>query len=253
LFFLSFPAGENIGSGEGFLAFTGRWTVRKKHDIMESRRRGTLLLGQALASLKQKPRVLVSASGVGFYGCRAEAAGRLLTEEDPKGSGFLADVADVWERSTDPAKAAGIRVVTLRFAPILSKDGGLVQKMYVPFNLCLGGPMGSGNQHLSWVTLPDAVRAIEHAIARPELEGAVNVAAPNPVTNAEFANKFAAALGRPATIPMPEETVKTVFGEMGEETILADQQVSSAKLQASGFRFLHTTVEEGIRAALQHI
>ena len=159
-------AGENVGSGEGLLAFTGRWTASKKHAILESRRQGTALLARSLAALKRPPRVLVSASGVGFYGAHAGAGagGAGLDEAAPRGAGFLAEVAEAWEGATAPAAAAGVRVVQLRFGAILAGSGGVVEKLRLPFSLCLGGPIGSGQQWMPWVALEDAVRAVQHAI-----------------------------------------------------------------------------------------
>lgn len=241
-------AGENIGSGEGMLAFTGRWTERKKHLIMESRRRGTQLLGQAVASLVKKPKVLVSASGVGFYG--ANNGAKVLTEECPNGTGFLAEVSRAWEEGTHTAAAAGVRVVNLRFGPVLAPEGGMIAKLRLPFSLGLGGVIGPGSQYLSWVAIDDAVRAIEHAVKRGEVTGPVNVVAPHPVTNQEFTAALAGALNRPAFIPMPEAVVKTVFGEMGEETLLASQNASSAKLESTGFRFNHETIEDALASIL---
>lgn len=157
-------AGENIGSGDGFVSsYTGAWSDRKKHHIMESRRRGTRLISQALASCKKKPKVLVSASGVGYYGSAGDS---ILTEASPKGRGFLSDVADVWETESRYAPAAGVRTVNLRFGVILNSTEGVLAKLYWPFFFGAGGPIGSGRQFMSWITLQDAVRTIEHAIQR---------------------------------------------------------------------------------------
>ena len=153
-------AGENVGSGEGALAFTGRWTERKKRDILASRQEGTGLLARTLAALRQPPRVLVSASGVGYYGVRAEG----VAEGAPRGQGFLAGVAEAWEQAAAPAAAAGVRVVNLRFGVVLAGEGSVVGKLRLPFSLGLGGPIGSGAQRMAWVALEDAGRAIQHAI-----------------------------------------------------------------------------------------
>jgi uncharacterized protein (TIGR01777 family) len=158
-------AGENIGSGSGGLsALTGRWSEEKKHSIMESRRKGTLLLAQTLAAVRRKPRVLVSASGVGYYGVGAGEGE--VGEGAPKGGGYLADVADVWEASTAAAAGAGVRVVNLRLGVVLSGEGGPVEKLKLPFSLGLGGPIGSGKQWFSWVALEDAVRIVQYAITK---------------------------------------------------------------------------------------
>jgi uncharacterized protein (TIGR01777 family) len=240
-------AGENIGSGEGYLAFTGRWTDRKKFDIMESRRRGTALLSKALASLERPPAVLVSASGVGFYGDGGEAE---LTEAAPRGRGFLADVADVWESSTAPARDAGIRVVNLRFGVILSAGGGVVEKLWLPAKLGGAGPIGPGTQWVSWVALHDAVRVAQFAVASPGLSGPVNVCSPAPARNADFIRALAGALGRPAIVPLPEFAVRAVFGEMGQETLLVSQRAVPKKLEAAGFRFKYTDIRDAMAAAV---
>ena len=154
-------AGENIGSGSGALAFTGRWSARKKHDILASREEGTGLLARTLGALRTPPRVLVSASGVGFYGTHAAGG---VEEGAPPGRGFLAEVAQAWERAAAPASVAGVRVVNLRLGVVLSGAGGVVEKLRLPFSLGLGGPIGSGAQWMAWVAREDAVRAIQHAI-----------------------------------------------------------------------------------------
>jgi uncharacterized protein (TIGR01777 family) len=215
---------------------------------MESRRRGTRLLSQALSTLKEKPAVLVSASGIGYYG---NGGDKELTEASPKGSGFLSDVADVWEGSTAKAKDAGVRVVNLRFGVILSKSGGVVQKLYWPYFFGGGGPIGSGQQWMSWVTLEDAVRAIQHVIMRQEISGPINVCAPQPTRNADFATALGRAMGRPAIIPMPETAVRTIFGEMGDETLLVSQRGVPQKLTSSGFRFHHPDIGSALKAVIE--
>lgn len=241
-------AGENVGSGEGALAALGRWSPRKKHAIVESRRRGTLLLARTLAALRAPPRVLVSASGVGYYGDAGEAE---CTEARAKGAGFLADVADVWEASTAPAAEAGVRVARLRFGIVLSREGGVVQKLRWPFLLGLGGRVGSGRQWVSWVALRDAVRAIEFAIAHEALAGPVNVCSPQPARNADLMAALARALHRPALCPLPEAAVRLVFGEMGEETLLASTRALPAKLSAAGFGFALPDIEAGMEEAVR--
>jgi uncharacterized protein len=242
-------AGENIGSGDGPLSFLGHWTERKKHMIMESRRRGTSVLARAFAVLEKKPAVFVSASGVGYYGSQGD---RVLDESAGRGRGFLADVADVWEKETAPAARAGIRCVQLRLGVVLSNRGGVVQKLQVPYSLGLGGPVGSGSQYMSWIALGDTVRAIEHAIHTETLSGPVNCCAPNPATSSQFAAALGRALHRPAFFPLPEAVVRATFGEMGEETLLASQRAVPTKLVDSGFRFLFPDIDDAMRAAVSH-
>lgn len=150
-------AGENIGSGDGLLAFTGRWTEDKKKRILRSRQLGTKLLAETAAGLKHPPKAFVSASGVGYYG---DSGDTVLTEDSPKGDGFLADVASEWELATKPASDAGIRTVNARLGVVLSKEAGALEKLYLPFFLGLGGPIGTGEQWFSWISLRDAARAL---------------------------------------------------------------------------------------------
>ena len=242
-------AGENVGSGEGLLAATGRWTARKKFDILESRRRGTALLAGSLAALERKPRVLVSASGVGFYGLGCGDAP--LGEGAPRGRGFLAEVAGVWEGATVRAAEAGVRVVNLRFGVVLAGSGGALAKMTPAFWLGAGGPVGSGKQWRSWIALEDAVRAVQHALACETLRGPVNACAP-PVRNAHFAAALGAAMGRPAALALPEAVVRALFGEMGEETLLASVRATPEKLLESGFFFKRPDIEGAMRSALTY-
>lgn len=241
-------AGENVGSGDSFLtSLTGRWSERKKHMIMESRRRGTQLLCKSLAAVASPPKVLVSMSGVGYYGSRGD---EVLDESASKGEGFLSDVADAWERETAPLSEAGTRVVHTRTGVVLTTRGGMILRLYMPYLFGLGGPVGGGSQWLSWLTLGDAVRGIRHILQRPELEGVVNLTAPEPCTSAEFASAFGRVLSRPAILPLPTAAVKTVFGEMGEETLLVSQRAVPKALLESGFVFRCPDIERGLRAAI---
>jgi len=240
-------AGENIGSGEGPLAAIGRWSDRKKHLIMESRRRGTTLLSRAIAAMRTKPKVFVSASGVGYYGSCADT---VLTEKSPKGTGFLSEVADVWESSTAMAKDAGVRVVNLRFGVILSKNGGVVEKLYWPFFFGGGGPVGSGEQYMSWIALSDAIRAIEFALSHDSLNGPVNACSPNPARNKDFMSALGSAMNRPAFVPLPEAAVNLVFGEMGTETLLGSQRAVPQMLLENGFSFKLPGIQEAMVEAL---
>jgi uncharacterized protein (TIGR01777 family) len=235
-------AGESIGEG--------RWTAAKKQRIRDSRSHGTRLLATALARAKVRPRVLVSASAVGFYGDRGDA---LLDESAPLGPGFLADVCREWEEATRPAFDAGVRVVNARFGFVLSPKGGGLKKMLPPFRFGLGGPIGDGKQYMSWVALDDVAAAIAHALTNETLRGAVNVVAPNPATNREFTKALGRVLGRPTVLPMPGFAARAVFGEMGEELLLSSQRVAPKKLLASGFAFSWPTLEEALRHVLAEV
>jgi len=240
-------AGENIGSGEGPLAAIGRWSDRKKHLIMESRRRGTTLLARAIASMRTKPKIFVTASGVGYYGSCGDT---ILTEKNNKGTGFLSEVADVWESSTSLAKDAGVRVVNLRFGVILSKNGGVIEKLYWPFFFGGGGPVGSGEQYMSWIALQDAIRAIEFSLFTESLTGPVNACSPNPERNKDFMSALGYAMNRPAFVPLPEAAVNLIFGEMGQETLLGSQRAIPQKLVDSGFIFKLSEIKDAMNDAL---
>src|SRR4051812_10946713 len=161
-----------------------RWTSERKRAIRESRVRGTELLARTIAALDRKPRVLVSGSAVGVYGDRGD---QLLDESSAPGTGFLAGVVGEWERATEPAWHAGVRVVLVRTGLVLSRAGGVLEKLLLPFRLGLGGPIGTGRQWMSWISLDDHLNAIEYALASSALAGPANLVSPNPVTNAEFA------------------------------------------------------------------
>ena len=232
-------AGENIAAG--------RWTAERKAEIRRSRVEGTRRLCEALARLAQPPKVLVSASAIGFYGDRGAEA---LTEESPGGTGFLSDVCREWEAATEPASRAGIRVVPLRFGMILTPAGGALRKMLLPFNLGLGGRVGNGNQFMSWLSIDDAIGAIHQCIRTETLRGAVNAVAPTPATNAEFTRTLARVLRRPALIPVPQFAARLAFGEMADALLLASAGVIPARLQESGYDFRFPDLEGALRHLL---
>jgi len=234
-------AGENIAAG--------RWTTARMESIRASRVEGTRLIAETIARLKSPPRVLVSASAVGFYGDRPDLdGGQALDETGARGAGFLADVAAAWEQATRPAEEAGVRVVHLRIGAVVSAQGGVLAKLRPPFSLGLGGPAGHGRQAMPWISLDDLLGAILWSIRRESLRGAVNAVAPEPRTNREFAKDLAAVLRRPAFMPLPALLVRILFGRMGEELLLAGAPVAPRRLLGSGFRFEHPT----LRGAIAH-
>ena len=233
-------AGENLAEG--------RWTDEKKRRIRESRVKGKRLISETLAGLARKPEVLVSASAVGFYGSRGA---EVLTEESSSGGDFLADVCREWEQATEAAEAAGVRVVHVRFGVILSGEGGALKKMLFPFRMGVGGKIGSGEQYVSWVTIDDAVGAIEHALENKTLSGPVNVVAPRPVTNREFTKAIGGALSRPTIFPVPEFALRLLFGEMADATLLSSQRAEPARLKESGYVFKHPEIGEALRHVLK--
>ncbi len=231
-------AGENIAAG--------RWNEARKERIRKSRVDGTLLLCRALARMDKPPRVLVAASAVGFYGDRGD---EILTESSPRGKGFLPAVCVAWESATEPAEVKGIRVVNLRFGVILSRRGGALKKMLLPFRLGLGGIIGDGRQYMPWIGIDDAVGVILHALANPAMRGPVNAVSPETATNREFTKALGRTLGRPTIFPMPAFAARLAFGEMADALLLASARAVPEALQSSGYRFHH----RGIDAALSHI
>ncbi len=233
-------AGESIAAG--------RWTAAKKARISDSRVRGTRLLCDALARLSRPPGALVCASAIGCYGDRGD---EVLREESPPGNDFLAGVCRAWEGAAEPAARRGIRVVHLRFGVILSPAGGALAKMLPPFRLGLGGRIGSGRQYVSWITLDDALGAIQHALTTETLRGPANAVSPRPVTNLEFTRTLGRVLSRPTIFPMPAAAARLVFGEMADALLLSSQRVEPARLLLSGYRFRHPDLEGALRHLLR--
>src|SRR5919107_3974270 len=192
----------------------GRWTTARKAAILGSRLQGTSLLAETLAHLQRPPRVLISASGIGYYG---DAGNAPLTEESPPGAGFLADVCRAWEEATAPAAASGIRVVLPRFGVVLSGSGGLLARMIPPFRFGFGGPLGSGEQFMSWIALDDLLGVLLRAIADDRLGGPVNAVTPHAVSNRVFAETLGRILHRPAVLRTPARALRLVAGELADE------------------------------------
>ncbi|MGH7785834.1 MAG: TIGR01777 family oxidoreductase [Candidatus Binatia bacterium] len=232
-------AGENIASG--------RWTAAKKARIHDSRIDGTKLLVGALVGLRKPPTTLLAASAIGYYGNREQD---VVDEDSAPGAGFLADVCREWEAACQPAAARGIRVVNLRTGVVLAGHGGALATMLPPFKLGLGGTLGSGEQYMSWVALDDVAGAILHALTTTSLSGPVNLVAPNPVTNRTFTKTLGQVLSRPAVVPVPALAVKLLFGEMGEELLLASTRVEPHRLQQSDYPFRFPELEETLRHVL---
>ncbi len=225
----------------------GRWTPERKELIRRSRVEGTRVLSEALARLARPPRVLVCASAMGFYGHRGD---EVLTEASAPGGGFLADVTREWEAATAAAEQAGIRVVHLRLGVVLSAAGGALAKMLPAFLAGAGGPIGSGQQWMSWVSLEDVLGLVHHALLTPGMRGAVNAVSPEPVRQAEFARTLGRVLSRPAVVPLPTAAVETLFGEMGRETLLLSSRILPEAAGRQGFSFFHPTLEPALRFTL---
>lgn len=223
-----------------------RWTPAQRNRIRESRTRGTTLLAGALAEIRDDggPSTLVSGSAIGVYG---DAGDHLLDEDGPRGTGFLADVCIAWERATERAGSAGIRVAHARTGVVLSPEGGLLAKQLPLFRLGLGGRLGSGHQYLSWISLRDEVAALLWLVDR-EVEGPVNLVAPSPVTNAEFAQSLGSALGRPARLPVPTAMPMVMFGrDLVRELMLASTRVRPRVLEDGGFAFTDPELGPALR------
>ena len=231
-------AGESIASG--------RWTRARKALILNSRVRGTALLARSVSALRDKPKIFLSASAVGFYGDRGDA---LLDETSAGGRGFLADVCAKWEDAARPAADAGIPVVTMRTGVVLSRAGGALPKMLAPFKLGLGGALGAGTQYMSWIAIDDVVGAMQHLLRLDPVAGPVNLVAPDPVTNLEFTKTLGAVLGRPTVLRVPAFGLRLALGEMADEMLLASTRAWPARLTASGYRFRYANLE----AALRHV
>jgi len=225
----------------------GRWTAVKKRRIRDSRVAGTRLLSEAIAGVQRRPRVLLTASAVGYYGDRGAED---LTEDSQPGDDFLARVARDWEAASAPAAAAGIRVVHLRFGVVLTPAGGALAKMLIPFRLGLGGPLGSGHQSFSWIALDDVVGVVSYLLATASISGPINVTAPEPVTNREFARALGRVLRRPALVPVPPLGLRLAFGAEAASFMLTGQRVLPARLRAAGFRFRYGAIEPALRHLL---
>ncbi len=234
-------------AGESIFA---RWNEQKRRRIRVSREAGTRALAEALASLDIKPRVLISASAIGIYGSRGDER---LDESASRGEGFLADVAEAWERAADPAAEAGIRVVHPRLGIVLDPRGGGLAQMLPIFKLGGGGRLGSGDHWWSWITLEDAIGGVFHALTHPDVRGPMNLVAPNPVTNAQFTKTLGKVLRRPTVVPVPEFVARVAFGEMADEVLFGSQRVVPQALERSGYRFRLPDLEAAMRALLGRV
>lgn len=232
-------AGESIAAA--------RWTAAVKQRIRDSRVQGTRLLSEALASSPLPPKVLVCASAIGFYGDRGAEE---LTEESAAGTGFLADVVRDWELATVSARTAGVRVVNLRLGVVLSRDGGALAKMLLPFKLGAGGRVGDGRQYWSWISIDDAAGAIYHALMTGDLSGPVNAVSPHPVTNIEFTKTLGRVLRRPTVFPMPAFAARLALGEMADDLLLASARVFPRQLERTGYSFRQPLLETALRHVL---
>ncbi|HSL54754.1 MAG TPA: TIGR01777 family oxidoreductase [Pyrinomonadaceae bacterium] len=232
-------AGESIASG--------RWTNEKKRAILDSRVKGTALLSNAIAQVSRPPSVFVSASAIGYYGNRGD---EVLTEKSAPGNDFLANVCVEWENATRLAIEKGIRTVHTRFGIILDANEGALGKMLTPFQMGVGGRVGSGKQWVSWISIEDVVNGLISVIGDKSVSGPVNFVAPNAVTNAEFTKVLGHVLSKPTLFPVPAFGVRMAFGEMADALLLSSQRVKPVVLEERGFRFKWPTLEPALRHLL---
>ena len=228
----------------------GLWTAAKKKRIRDSRVVGTRQLARYLAAMPadRRPKTLLCASAVGFYGDRAD---EMLTEASAPGKGFLAGTCVEWEAAAAPARAADIRVAHLRLGIVLTGKGGALKAMLPPFKIGVGGRLGSGRQWMPWIALEDVIEIVLHVLDHPDLSGAVNAVGPSPVTNEEFSHALGRLLGRPAVLPVPAFALKMLPGDMGKEMFLASARVMPQLLLQRGFGFQCPTLEHALQRAMQ--
>lgn len=225
----------------------GRWTTHKLQQIRDSRLIPTQFLARTLAEMTAPPKVFLCASAIGYYGNRGE---EILTEQSPAGEGFLAEVCRDWEAACDPAVQAGIRTVHLRFGVVLGTNGGALGQMLRMFRIGLGGSLGAGQQWMSWISMEDTVRVIQSCLDKESFSGAVNLTAPEPVRNRDFAKILGHAVHRPAVMPVPQLALRMKFGPLADEVLLASARVLPEKLMAAGFSFRHGTLETALTSLL---
>ena len=225
----------------------GRWTEERKQLLRSSRIDTTRVLVDSLSRLKQKPKVLIVASAIGYYGSRGD---EILTESSTNGTDFLALVCRDWEAEASRAAATGVRTILLRTGIVLSGKGGALPKMLTPFKLGVGGRLGSGQQWMSWIAIEDVVGIIRYAIANEQVSGPVNVVAPNPVRNEEFTRLLAGMLHRPAIFPAPAFVLRLAMGEMADAVMLSSDRVKPERMLSAGYKFRFEILEPALRAAV---
>ncbi|HEX3901553.1 MAG TPA: TIGR01777 family oxidoreductase [Polyangia bacterium] len=227
--------GESISSG--------RWSEARKKRLRDSRVVATRALVDVLRGLPVRPRLLISASGVGFYGDRGT---EILTEASGVGQGFAAELSRDWEAEAMKATEIGLRVVLLRSGLVLAKEGGILRKILPPFRIGLGGKIGSGTQWMPWIHLDDEIGLIRHAMEHEAVEGPLNLVAPEPVTNGEFVRALGEALGRPTALTAPAFALRLAFGAMTDELLLASQRAMPVRTLETGYTFRHPLLREAL-------
>ncbi|MEA1888542.1 MAG: TIGR01777 family oxidoreductase [Pseudomonadota bacterium] len=225
----------------------GRWSEKRKKLIRDSRVKGTRLLSDTLAAMHNRPKVFISGSAIGYYG---DTGDQVVDEYSGPGSGFLADVAQHWEEAARTASDAGIRTVNIRTGVVLSPEGGMLNKLLLPFKMGLGGIIGSGQQYLSWVSLNEVVSMIHFILENESIAGPVNLVSKQPVTNYTFTKTLGSILKRPTLIALPAYAVKLVFGEMGEELLLSGTRVQPKRLIEGDYKFKDVDLKASLASFL---
>ena len=220
-----------------------------KDRILNSRVHGTRLLTEAITELTHKPGLLISGSAIGYYG---DTGDNTVDEDSNRGTGFLSDVASQWESATQAAEDAGIRTIHIRTGIVLSPDGGVLQKMLLPFNMGLGGVVGNSRQYMSWISIDDVVRIIDHMLNNEKLSGPYNLVAPQPVTNYTFTKSLGRALQRPTISPLPAFAARMMFGEMADALLLSSSRVTAARLNALGYTFVDNELDQTLSRLLDN-
>ena len=232
-------AGENIG--------TGRWTRAKKQRVLQSRLNISKAIISAVEQADPKPKALIQASGIGYYGMRGE---ELLDEDSSLGTGFLAEVSTQWEQSIRPIEKHGVRLAIIRLAPVLGKNGGMITRLLPPFRFFLGCVPGSGRQWFSWIHLEDVVAVIQLLIENQDTSGIFNLTAPNPLHAKQFYRLLAKLMHRPAVLRIPAFALRLILGEMADELLMADQRAIPKKLLDKGYAFKYPTAESALTEIL---
>ena len=249
------PWARDVATADAIVNLAGepiadaRWTATRKRVIYESRIEGTRRLADVITSSSQRPAVLISASGIGYYGASAE---RLFDEDAGPGQGFLADLCIAWEREAARVESLGVRVVCPRFGMVLEKDGGALPRMVFPFRAFLGGPISPGSQWVSWIHRSDVIRMIEWFLVTPTISGPVNAVAPDAVSMTEFCRMLGTVLHRPSWIPVPAFALKLALGELST-ALTTGQRVMPAAAVSAGYRFLYPSLDSALRAIFQDV
>ena len=233
-------AGENVAQG--------RWTEKKKQDILMSRVQGTRELVNYISELKEKPSLFICASAVGYYGSRGN---EILDENSSLGAGFLADVCNQWEKESQRLSELGVRVVNLRFGMIMSPRGGALHKMIPPFQARLGGTIGTGKQYISWISIRDLVKIVDFTIQKNHIAGPVNVVSPIQTTNKELTKALGKALNRPTPFTIPTFMARLVFGQMADEMLLGSSRVTPKVLLEAGYEFEDQSLDAVLQYCIQ--